>query len=301
MAKEFLDKLADETVSGLKGCFAQSASAAEDPTTCLQRFSDFIESHKERNAQFLKEIASRIDSTFFAPLKRVDHIASPDDFIAAYHNLINNLLDIDPGTPCKADYERQQASIETVENRVRDKIAKEKQEKRRIVDDEYNRILFELKRDYGRCGTGRKLKTAWICSFILFGGFLIGGFLLELPGFFIVSGAVIGVSIGGFMGGARSADEWKGVLLGGALLGGGAGYLVSLLLRAAGFYLMLVCLGLGIALLLVYKNKIAGVQLSPEEKASYNTSIGSIEDYFSSREESEISGSTLEIVAGDPR
>ena len=167
MNQTFLDKLADETVSGLKGSFAQSINAGEDPTTCMQKLLAFLESNKEGMPQFLKGIASRVDSTLFAPVKVVDQIGSPDDFIAAYHDLLKTLLEICPELPYKSDYNRQRALIDDAEHRVRNRIRTEKLEKKRVVDDEYGRIVSERKKRYRKTGGGKSHRKRIVLSLVI--------------------------------------------------------------------------------------------------------------------------------------
>lgn len=296
MEQKTLDRLAEQAVSGLKGFFAQRVNAGEDPTTCLQSFLSFLESNKHNNQQFLRMIASRIDSSFFSPLNKVSQVACPDDLITAYHDLVTQLLEVDPQMPYGADHQRLRGLIEKAQNRVNDRLSREKSEKRRTVEDSYSTILLERKKDYGRDGPGRTLKIAWICSFILFGILLVSGLLLELPGFFIVVGALIGGVIALGIGTGDSETNPVALWLVGALLGGGAGHLVSLLLQAAGLYLMFFCLALGIVLLVIYRGKIGGLQLTSQERCAFSTSLNTIEKHFAERGEYETAQAVSSVI-----
>ena len=162
-----MDRIASEAVSGFKGSFTHRIDAGEDPTTCMQAFLRFLQSNTDKNQHLFRNIASRVDSAFFAPLKTTDQIASPDDFIAAYHDLVNRLLEICPEMPYKSDYERHRALIDHAEHRVRNSIRAEKLEKKRVVDDEYGRMVFERKKSYRRTGGGKSHRKRVVVSAVI--------------------------------------------------------------------------------------------------------------------------------------
>ena len=167
MNQTFVDKLADKTVSGLKGFFTQSINAGEDPTACMQMLSGFLQTHKDKNPQFFRKIAARIDSSFFAPLKKASQVASPDGFIATYHHLLSKLLEIDPEMPYRADYDRQEALIDSAKDQVRESILAEKDEKKRIVDDQYSAIVSQRKEHYRKIGGGKSHRKRVVVSVVI--------------------------------------------------------------------------------------------------------------------------------------
>ena len=306
MAEKLLDKVADDFVSGLKGFFTHRINNGEDPTTCMQMFLNFLESNKEKNTQFFKKIASRIDANFFAPLKKVSQIASPDDFIATYRNLVNRLLEIDPQMPYKADYERQKASIEDNKRLIEERLGKEKEKKKKIVDNEYRKLLSERKKEYKKSGGGRGLRIGIAVCFMLF-VVLLPVILLHVPGsdnthmMFVVVGIAVGAICG-----ALISRRMKGVglLMGaflGFVLGTAVGAVLGAMYRLFPPYFVVFWLVSGIILAAVYGFKVAALRLSPDESSAYNTSLDNIEKHFSDKEKYEIAQLTVKILTMDWR
>lgn len=305
MADKLLDKFADDTISGLKRFFAHRINNGEDPTTCMQMFLNFLESNKDKNPQLFKKIASRIDSSFFASVVKVNQIASPDDLITAYDNLVNRLLEINPQMPYKADYERQRASIEKNKRQIKEKLRKEKEEKKRIVDNEYRKLLSERKKEYK---SGNNLRIGVAVCFILF-VVLLPVILLHVPGsdddtrmMFVVVGMAVG-AIWGALISRRMKDVGVFVgAIGGFVLGTAVGTIsgiicIDLLLPP---YFFVVCWPvLGIVLAIIYRSKVAAIRLSLEERSAYDTSLANIEQHFSDKEKNEIAQSTVRILATD--
>jgi len=101
----------------------------------MQMFLKFIESNEGKHPEFLKDMVSRIDSSFFAPLRQASDVGAPDEFVATYKNLINKLTDINPKMPYKADYQKQKAAI----GQAKDRLLREKKEKIRLVEKDVKR------------------------------------------------------------------------------------------------------------------------------------------------------------------
>lgn len=301
-----LDKLADDTVSGLKASFARRISAGEDPTAFLKEFLRFLESNRKKSPQFIRQIASRIDSSFFAPLRKADDIPSPDDFIAAYHNLVNKLLEIDPEMPYWKDYDRQKARIDEASSQIEEEHRREELAKRKIVDDEYGSISSERNNKYRRSGSGKRLLMGFTVSLTLAAAFLIISAFVSTPmspgGQLAVVGipAIIGALLG--LTGAGYSSDWKsakGSAMAGLLAGGALGALIAFILIPYSLHLSIASGGVGIALLLAYKAKVAGIQFTPDERSAYNASLQSIDDHFSLKRRQEITEATLRILTTD--
>jgi len=297
MDEKLLDRLADDTVSGLKGSFAHQVNNGEDPTTCMQMFLNFLESSKDKNPQFFKKIASKVDSTFFAPLTKVNQIASPDHFITTYHNLVNKLIEINPQMPYKADFERQKALIENEKNVIRERLRKEKEEKKRIVADEYKRLLSEWREEYKSGETGKVLRTSAEFCLILSVAFLLTCVLTPAK-----SDARLIVSCLIWFAAAVAA----GFLA--SKTGGCELYLLHFFYALAGGvstgiagepYLALALPFAGIIAGAVYLVKLNAIRLTREERADYNTSLGNIEKHFADKEKYEIAQSTVKILTMD--
>jgi WD40 repeat protein len=304
MAKESLDRLADDTVSSWKGFFTQRINNGEDPTICMQMFLSFLESNKEENPQLFKKIASKIDPSLFAPPKKLNQIASLDDFITTYHKLVNKLIELNPKTPYKADYERQKILIATAKNPIKERLHKEKEEKKRILDDEYRRILSAREKEY-KSITNNSLRRGIALCFILFVVLLLVDILLPAPsseyqifGCITIFG-VIGAGIVNWDMTLRITEKKRGcwvllVLFG---VGGAAGAGVGAIFVYATPYSIFPWLILGIILAVIYKFKVAAIQLNPDERSAYNTSLGSIEKHISHEGEYDIAQSTVRILA----
>jgi WD40 repeat protein len=304
VSKESLDKLADDTVSGWKGFFTQRINNGEDPTICMQMFLNFLESNRENNPQLSKKIASRIDPSLFAPLKKVNQIASRDDFITTYHDLVNKLIEMNPNTPYRANYERQKALIATAKNPIKERLSKEKEDRKGIVDDEYRRILSERKKEYKSISRNSLRRGVTLC-FILSVVMLLVNILLPVPSskdqiaWCISIFGMIGAIIGSWDMSLRIIEkEWGGWrLFLGFGVGGAAGAGLGAIFVYATPYSIFPCLVLGIILALIYRFKVAAIQLSPDERSAYNTSLASIEKHISDTEEYDIAQSTVRILA----
>ena len=301
-----MDSLADEAVSGLKGFFSQRVDAGEDPTACMQMFSAFFQTNKDKNPQLFRRIASKIDSTFFAPVKALDQIESPGDFVAAFHGLVNTLLDIDSEMPYKVDYGKKTALIDDAKGQVRDSILVEKEEKKKLVDDAYEQVISERKEEYRKSGSGKSLRIGLMICFILFVVLLLVDILVHPQGseegmivFKTVSGLVIGGAVMGLFG--EKLGEIGGCV--GYPVGVGVGVAayhgvgwVFIEATALSIFLWLV---IGVILAVVHGSKVAAIQLSSEEMSAYNASLASIEDHFSDKEKDEITQSTFRILTAD--
>lgn len=305
MAEELLDELADGIVSGLKWSFTHRINNGEDPTTCMEMFLNFLDSNKEKNPQLFKKIASRIASSFFAPFRRVNQIPSPDNFIAAYHNLVNKLIEINPQMPYRADYEKQKASIEDNKKLIKERLGKEKEEKKKIVDNEYRKLLSEREKEYKKSGSGEGLRIGFIVCFVLFFLVLLADILFHVPSSqdemdeFVVLFGIIGAIIGSIFV-VSLAKKWgcAGWLLGlvvGGTAGGGLGW-VCIHYTPYSIFSWLV---LGLILAATYGSKVATVRLSPEERSACYTSLDNIEKHFSDKEKYEIAQSTVKILTMD--
>ena len=312
-----LDKLADDTVPGLKAFLAYRISDGEDPTACLQMFlsflkanrakhTQFLDSHKDRDLPFLREIASRVDLSFFAPLRGVNQIASPDDFIAAYHYLVERLMEIDPHMPYRKDYEIRKGRIDKERRHIDDALLREKVDKTKAVDTEYGRLLSDRRRNQKESRSGSYIFRGTLISFGLAVAFLTLSALIATPisegrqVSVIVVAAIIGAFVGllraGFSGGWGRA---KVSAVTGFMIGGCTGAVAAFALIPYARHLAVTSAGLGIALLIAYLAKTARIQLTPEERTAYNASLSSIEDYVSPKREYEITEATLRILAGD--
>lgn len=297
MTDKLLDTIAADVVSGVKAYFAHRVNAGEDPTGCIRTFLDFFEANKDSNRQLFRRIASRIDSTVFVPLKRRKQIASPGDFIAAYHDLVGKLVEIDPALPYQADYERHKALFEKAIDQAKDEILKEKQEKTRIVHDEYGRISSERKRSLTRLEGGSFLTYSLICAFALSGVLFLA--LIAPPGLEPVVGWISIVTLMVATIKLRSQLNWARWGLVCLLV-----FVFSIVFAHARSYpaLFVTAAILGIAdyaLLREYGNRIAGILLTPTERAAHNKSIESIEAYFSQKEKQQMAQASLEAWADD--
>jgi len=172
MTDDFLDSLASDTVSGLKESFTHRVAAGEDPTACMQTFLSFLESNIGKNPQLFKKIAARIDFSFFGPLKKVNQITSLSDFVAVYHELVSRLLEIDPQMPYRRDYERQNSLIGEEQRVIRGRLHREKEDKKRIVDDAYAAQLSQARQIYNRA-RGTPLRRVTSLSFVICAVFLV--------------------------------------------------------------------------------------------------------------------------------
>jgi len=296
MADNLLDKLADDAVSGMKGFFAHRINNGEDPTTCLRTFLNFLESNAEKNPQLFEKTVSKIDCSFFAPLKRVNQIASPDDFISTYHNLVGRLIQINPQIPYKADYERQAALIENANRSIKKRLLTEKEEKRRIVDDAYLEILSSRKKEYKESRRATAFRASFIVSFVLFVTMLLVYVLAGVPNLgdeeswhrsvlaFVIAGAIAG---------------GVGASLPGALGGLAAGVLLWIYFVSYPSFSMVLSLVLGVILVIVYRSRVAAIQLPAVDRAACKTSLANIEEHFSDKEQHEIAQSTVEILTTD--
>lgn len=301
-----LDRFAGDAVSGLKGFVTRRTRDGEDPTTCLRMFSSFLESNKDKNRQFVRRIVARVDSSFFAPLREVDQTTSPDDFIASCHGLMNRLLEIDPEMPYWRDYERQRARIEEAKRQVAERLFEEKLEKRRAIDDEYSKMRAAREKDCRESGSGRRLFTGLIVSFVVAAALLIVGLLVPTPlppGWHLTLVVVPGV-MGAFTALVRSwrsrdREGAEGSAMAGFLIGAVVGALVAFILTPYSLHSGIASAVVGLALIMIYKAKVAGIQFTHEERSAYSTSLESIEDYLSRKREYEITEATLIILTAE--
>jgi len=285
MVDKLSDELADETISGLKGFFTHRIDNGEDPTTYLQMFLNFLESNKDKNPQLFRKIVSKIDYSFFAPLKNVNRIASPDDFVTTYHNLVSKLIEINSETPYKADYEKQKVLIEEAKKQVEDRLRKEKQEKIAILASEYNEIVSKRRAEFKKKGVGSDLREGAIAFFALFGICLL---FLKVPWW----GRAIITFIGIWLGCSWLAQEsnlsklfaglFAGVIIWSAIHPGSA---------------IFGALVVGVFSVWWYRHKVAHIELTPEERNGYDTSLTRIDKHFSDKGKYEIAQSTVGILA----
>lgn len=313
MAQYLIDRLAEHAVSGMKRSFAHRIGSGEDPTVFIMLLLNFFESNRTRSPQFLKKMASRIDSGFFALANSTDQIASPDDFIARFHSLVGSLLETNPDMPYAVDYDRKQALIQNQGNLISKGIRKEEAEKRMIVDNEYGQIRTERRREYNRT-SGKSLRIAWIALFILAGICLLCGVsgqrvadisqLTDIRWFIPIPVlGVLGAVTGIWLAARRKKRSCLGCLSGhflGSWAGGAAGSL-PLLSRMLHPYPMLVLALLGAVLLLTYVRRLTAIELSSQEMAAYSSSLDSIEQYFAGKEKHETTELVLRILTTENR
>ena len=281
MADDFLDRLAGQFVSELKGFFARRIREGEDPTTCLRMLSSFLESNRYKNRQFLRKIASRIDSSFFAQLGMVNQIASSADFIAAHNAIVKELMELDPQLAYITHYQARQALIANARNAIRERLLVERKEKESLLRDEYFR-------QYGI----QELKTDTIVFFVAFGICLL--FLLVAAPWWIRAILIGPVTLyvwWGILGEGTAPDGWAELFFW-LVLVVGIGTIVSPRFAP-------VPLALGTISAIVYAVTVAGLRLSPAERSAYNTSLESIDRHFCDKEEYQVARSTIKILTMD--
>ena len=266
-------------------------------------FLSFLESNRDKNPQFLRKLASRIDSSFFAPLKKADQIASHDDSIASYHELVSRLLEIDPTMPCRADYEREAAPIESEKKSVRDRLGRQREEKRRIVEDEYNRLLFQREEAYKKSPGGRGLKRIAAFSLIAFVVLLVTDARSPVPRVLLSGPAFsqwllfigLGMGSGWLCGRAFEPDDGCiGVIAG--LVEGWVLHAVFVLAPSAFAYLVFFWLALAVVLAVRYIVKLGSTQLTPQEEAFERESLVNIKTHFSGKEQDELTRAAVRIL-----
>ncbi|MEW6608800.1 MAG: protein kinase [bacterium] len=242
--------------------------------------------------------------------------ASFDDFIKTYHSLVNELIETSPETPYKIRYEKEISVIKTQTQLIKDKILKERNDKKRVVDEEYNKILSARREDYKKERKEKSLVAIldrsdegdWYYRWLIIISAVIGAVTLAINLInFVINEAfnsglgVIGAIFFGVIVGAG-----LGAIVG--IVGAVLGAIVELVLgkfamvimgpiRAIIYVIIAIISGIvSIALYPIYKYKINAIQLTPQEESAYKDSLDNIEKHFAGKEKYGMTQASINII-----
>jgi hypothetical protein len=271
-----------------------------DPVVFLGEFRDLLKKHESASRALLQSLLSSLKGDFFVPL--AEQVPEGDEaetvrFALVYTEVGDLVRVLAPASPLAKRQETERQVLESSFREIRRRTQLEEAEKKKIVEEQYEKLLRTRRRDVRSQPEVKSLVTNAIGSAIL--GVLALIYYdpaafeksVDQPGFWslpkvlgVVVGAIVGLVAGGLPG-----------ILGGGLLG----LFASTAFIRFGLYIGLGAFVIAGVYFFRFRRRMRAVQLTAEETAARQVSIKNIEDYFRRKEELERARAVVAVAKGE--
>jgi hypothetical protein len=277
-----------------------------NPVVYLETFRDLLKKHQTGNRTLLESLLSSLGEDFFLPL--AEQVPEGDEaetarFASVYTEVGVLVRALAPGSPLAKRREAEQQVLEGVFREISRRNQSEEAEKKKVVEEHYEKLLEARRRDVRSQPEVKSLVTRAI-DFAIFGVFAIIFGVIAIASYspsgsqreefgiaeFVVLVAEFGVlalGIGGAI--VEFARPVGAVILG--VVGAEIFVFLGLLIGLGAFVIAGVYF-------FRFRRRMRTVQLTAEESAAHQQSIKNIEDYFRQKEELERAQAVVAVAKG---
>lgn len=289
----------EQLVAEMAGCLARSRQSL-NPVVYLEEFRGLLKKHQTGNRALLESLLSCVGEDFFVAL--AEKVPEGDEaetvrFASVYAEVADLVRALAPASPLAKRREAEQQVLEGIFRNISRRNQSEEAEKKKVVEEQYKKLLEARRRDVRRQPEVKSLVTRAI-GFVILGVFALvyydpasfeSGILDQ--GFWSIPrvlGVVIGAIVGLFEGGLPG-------ILGGGLLG----LLAGTVFIRFGLYIGVGAFVIAGVYFFRFQKRMKAVQLTAEESAARHESIKNIEDYFRLKEELERARTVVAVAKGE--
>jgi len=257
-----------------------------NPIAFLSELKNYITKFQTENRALLENLLSSLEEDFLVPVANriiITDDKTVTDFASLYSEIKNLIKSSSPTSPLAKRFKREDQTLNHTYQEIAQRIQAEKLNEKRVVQERYDDILRERRKNVRNQSDVRPLIFRAIILAII-GVILIliyDPYILYkldknnpsgIQSILIILGAIIGAIFGAGLG--------EGGLLVGALLGSAA----VIILITLGLFIGICALFASGVCFLLYLTKIKTVKLTAKELANYQRSLRNIEKYYQQKE-----------------
>jgi hypothetical protein len=312
MRNNVSDRVDKRLLAEMAGALARACQSL-NPVVYLEELRDLLRKHQTGNRTLLESLLSSLEEDFFVSLAQQvpgGDEAETTPFASVYTEVGDLVRALAPASPIAKRRETEQQVLQGVFREISRRNQSEEAEKKKVVEEQYEKLLEARRRDVRSRPEVKNLVTRAI-GFAILGVFALvyydpAVFEKTAEGFwsapatpevvFGVIGAVIGAIVGLVAGGSEGGlPGCLGSIFAGALLG----LFAAAVFITFGLYIGVGALVIGGVYFFRFRKRMAAVQLTTEESAARQQSIKNIEDYFRRKEELERARAVVVVAKGE--